>query len=104
MKVLRPRDGAVPWTAIEVRRDPGGWVEVELSGAAAELAEAAGVAELAVSLTHEGEFAAAVVVADDATTIRGNVTDEIRQIIAEHGRLAVEWPRSRTMPTSTRPG
>jgi holo-[acyl-carrier protein] synthase len=64
LKVLRPRDGGIPWSAIEVRRDPGGWVEMELSGAAAELAEAAGVAELAVSLSHEGGFASAVVIAE----------------------------------------
>ena len=64
LKVLRPRDGGIPWSAIEVRRDPGGWVEMELSGAAADLAEAAGVAELAVSLSHEGGFASAVVIAE----------------------------------------
>ncbi len=64
LKVLRPRDGGIPWSAIEVRRDPGGWVELELSGAAADLAEAAGVAELAVSLSHEGGFASAVVIAE----------------------------------------
>jgi holo-[acyl-carrier protein] synthase len=64
LKVLRPRDGGVPWSAIEVLRDPGGWVDLVLTGAAAELAEAAGVAELAVSLTHEGGFASAVVVAE----------------------------------------
>jgi holo-[acyl-carrier protein] synthase len=64
LKVLRPRDGGIPWSAIEVRRDPGGWVELQLTGAAAELAEAAGVAELAVSLTHEAGFASAVVIAE----------------------------------------
>jgi holo-[acyl-carrier protein] synthase len=70
LKVLRPRDGGVPWSAIEVLRDPGGWVDLALTGAAAELAEAAGVAELAVSLTHEGGFASAVVVAELHTYIR----------------------------------
>ena len=34
-----------------------------LSGHAANLAEAAGITDLAVSLTHEGDMAAAVVVA-----------------------------------------
>lgn len=63
MKVLRPGDRAIPWNSIEVRRDPGGWVELELAGAAAELAAETGVTELSVSLTHEGGFAAAVVVA-----------------------------------------
>lgn len=64
LKVLRPRDDAVAWTSIEVRRDPAGWVELALSDRAAELAEEAGVAGLAVSLTHEGAYASAVVVAE----------------------------------------
>lgn len=64
LKVLRPADVGVPWRAIEVRRDAGGWVELELSGAAATLAREAGVTELAVSLTHEAGTAAAVVIAE----------------------------------------
>jgi len=63
MKTLRPGDEAVPWSAIEVRREASGWVELSLSGPAAELAERAGIADMAVSLTHERGFAAAVVVA-----------------------------------------
>ena len=63
MKTLRPGDEAVPWSSIEVRREASGWVEVELSGPAADLAEQAGIADMAVSLTHERGFAAAVVVA-----------------------------------------
>lgn len=65
MKVLRVAAGeAVPWTEIEVVRQPGGWVELELHGRAAELAAAAGLGEFAVSLTHENGHAAAVVVAE----------------------------------------
>ncbi len=64
MKVLRPGDDTpLPWTAIEVHRATGGSVEVELSGRAAELASAARVGSLSASITHEREFAAAVVVA-----------------------------------------
>jgi holo-[acyl-carrier protein] synthase len=63
LKVLRPRDEGIPWNSIEVRRDPSGWVELELSGPAAALAAAAGVTELSLSIAHEGEFATAVVVA-----------------------------------------
>jgi holo-[acyl-carrier protein] synthase len=63
LKVLRPAaDRAVPWRGIEVRRAPAGFTELELSGAAAEEAHAQGVGDLAVSLTHEGEYASAVVV------------------------------------------
>lgn len=63
LKVLRPGDEGVPWNTIEVCRHPSGWVELELSGPAAELASAAGVEELALSIAHESGFATAVVVA-----------------------------------------
>lgn len=64
IKVLRPDGEGVPWTEIEVRREPAGWVALELSGRAAALAVEAGVRELAVSLTHEEGFASAVVIAE----------------------------------------
>jgi holo-[acyl-carrier protein] synthase len=63
LKVLRPGEVGVPLSAIEVRRSDGGWVELELSGPAQALAAERGLSELALSITHEGEFAAAVVVA-----------------------------------------
>ncbi len=64
MKVLRPSDdAALPWTAIEVRRAPGGALEVVLSGPAADLATAARLGSLSLSITHEAGLAAAVVVA-----------------------------------------
>jgi holo-[acyl-carrier protein] synthase len=63
LKVLRPREEGIPWNSIEVLRDPSGWVELALSGPAAELAGEAGVTELSLSIAHEGAFASAVVVA-----------------------------------------
>jgi len=63
LKVLRPTDEAIPWHAIEVLRDPSGWVELQLSGPAATLAAATGLTDFSVSLTHEGGFASAIVVA-----------------------------------------
>jgi holo-[acyl-carrier protein] synthase len=63
IKVLRPDDAAVAWKSIEVHRHPSGWCELHLTGDAAELAEAAGITELAVSLTHSRDLAAAVVLA-----------------------------------------
>lgn len=64
IKVLRPdRRTAVPWTGIAVRRHPGGWVDLELRGAAARLADDAGVCRLAVSLSHERGLSCAVVTA-----------------------------------------
>jgi holo-[acyl-carrier protein] synthase len=63
VKVLRPVGPRPPWRSIEVRRSAGGACELSLSGAAQRLASEAGISELAVSLTHEGPWAAAVVVA-----------------------------------------
>ncbi len=78
LKVLRPADDSVPWRTIEIRRDPAGWVSLLLTGRAAGLAREAGVSDLAVSLTHEGPYASAVVVAElgyrttDAQPIEGS--------------------------------
>jgi holo-[acyl-carrier protein] synthase len=63
IKVLRPTGHQPDWRSIEVRRHSGGWCTMALTGHAAALADQAGVADLAVSLTHEGDVAAAVVVA-----------------------------------------
>ena len=63
LKVLRPVGHQPDWRSVEVRRHPSGWCTMALSGHAAALADRAGIAELAVSLTHEGDVAAAVVVA-----------------------------------------
>ena len=62
MKVLRPVDVQLDWRTIELHRMTGGWCEIWLSGPAADLAAAAGIEELAVSLTHEASVAGAVVV------------------------------------------
>lgn len=62
VKVLRPYAARPEWRSIEVRREPAGWCWIQLSGSAAALAAAAGLGELAVSLSHEGPLAVAVVV------------------------------------------
>jgi holo-[acyl-carrier protein] synthase len=62
IKALPGAGEEVRLTTIEIRSEPSGEVRLELSGKAAELAEEAGVTELAISLTHEGGFAAASVV------------------------------------------
>jgi holo-[acyl-carrier protein] synthase len=74
IKVLRPVGHQPDWRSIEVRREAGGWCSISLSGHAAALAEQAGIADLAVSLTHEGGMAAAVVVANcvDAMDVNGS--------------------------------
>jgi holo-[acyl-carrier protein] synthase len=64
MKALRREDEPIPWTSIGVCTDGAGRPTLELTGAAAALARRRGVTGLSVSLTHEGDFAAAVVAAD----------------------------------------
>jgi holo-[acyl-carrier protein] synthase len=125
IKVLRPMEAAPEWRSIEVRRHAGGWCSLHLAGEAARLSDQIGVFDLAVSISHESEVAAAVVVAlccadvpgadvpgarapdaapDDSLThpesIRPPVAqlrregeemdEDIRRILAEHGRLPVE--------------
>lgn len=68
IKVLRPTGHQPDWRSIEVRRDPRGWCSLSLSGHAAVLAHEAGIDEIEVSLTHEDDLAAAVVVALCHTT------------------------------------
>lgn len=63
IKVLRPTDEPIPWRNIEVIRHPSGWVELELSGCAATLAAEQSLGDFAVSVSHEGGFATAVVIA-----------------------------------------
>jgi holo-[acyl-carrier protein] synthase len=70
LKVLRVGDKPVTLRSIELRRESDGAPAIELTGSAAMLAKETGTADIAVSITHEDGFAAAVVVADVAA--RGN--------------------------------
>ncbi|MER5439015.1 holo-ACP synthase [Streptomyces sp. NPDC002790] len=51
------------WRDIEVLNDDWGAPRVTLSGGARELAEAAGLGEVAVTLTHQADLAVAVAIA-----------------------------------------
>jgi holo-[acyl-carrier protein] synthase len=62
VKALRLAHVGVGWTQIEVLRDPSGACELLLHGKAREIALAAGVDDLSVSLSHESDYATAVVV------------------------------------------
>jgi holo-[acyl-carrier protein] synthase len=62
LKVLRPADEGIGWRDIEVQRAPSGACTLMLHGAAHSLARSAGLSELAVSLSHEGDYATAIVV------------------------------------------
>ena len=66
MKALRPEGDAIDWQSIEVVRMPGGWCELAVTGAARALADKAGITSFSVSLSHDGEYATAVVVAERA--------------------------------------
>jgi holo-[acyl-carrier protein] synthase len=63
-KALRVDDRPVAWTDVEVRGSGSEHPELSLSGLAATLADQEGVSDLALSLTHGGGQAAAVVIAD----------------------------------------
>jgi holo-[acyl-carrier protein] synthase len=63
IKVLRVTGAQPEWRSMEVWRHEGGWCEMRLSGEAARLAEEARIKDMAVSLSHEGGIAAAIVVA-----------------------------------------
>jgi holo-[acyl-carrier protein] synthase len=66
LKVLRPADEAIPWSEIEVVRDKAGWVTLALAGKALGAADSQGLKDFAVSISHEGAYATAVVVAEEA--------------------------------------
>ena len=66
IKVLRPAtDMPLPWRDIEVVREPDGHVELRLLRRAAAQAVAQGLDGFAISLSHEGDAACAVVIAQN---------------------------------------
>lgn len=102
-KVLRPVDLVPPWTSVRIVRHTEGWTDLQLSGAAEEMAAAQGLGQFAVSLSHSGEYAMATVVAVStclASTVLlhvdrqqkgGPSMDElIRRVLAEHGRMKTD--------------
>jgi holo-[acyl-carrier protein] synthase len=62
MKALGRDDEGFGWKAIEVMRGADGQPTLQLTGGAARLAQRRGMISLTVSLTHERDHAAAVVV------------------------------------------
>jgi holo-[acyl-carrier protein] synthase len=63
-KVLCLGDEAIAWRAIEVVRAPDGWCELVLHGKAGALAQEAGCSGFSLSMTHEADYASAVVVCE----------------------------------------
>jgi holo-[acyl-carrier protein] synthase len=63
IKALDLAERGVGWRQIEVVRQPSGKCRLALHGAAQDAAVEAGVVELSVSLSHEGDYATAIVLA-----------------------------------------
>ncbi|MEO8200761.1 MAG: holo-ACP synthase [Gemmatimonadota bacterium] len=63
IKALRLAGHPINWRDIEVRRAITGDCAMELHGALSELAASEGHRQLAVSMSHEGDYATAVVIA-----------------------------------------
>ncbi len=61
LKALRLHDHGLDWRAIEVRQSGSGWCELQLHGDAAALADRAGWISASLSLSHEGDYATAMV-------------------------------------------
>lgn len=61
LKALHLDDEGLDLRNVEVKQTPGGWCELVLHGAAKTKAEAAGWASWSLSMSHEGDHAAAVV-------------------------------------------
>ncbi len=63
-KILCRDDEAVGWRTIEVVRASSGWCGLALHGGARALARQAGYVGFSLSMTHELDYASAVVVAE----------------------------------------
>ena len=61
IKALQFSESGIDWRDIEVQRLPGGDCVIALHGRARELAEQQGVQQIALSLSHDGDYAGAVV-------------------------------------------
>ena len=62
IKALGLADHPVNWKNIEVRRTTSGACEIDLHGAIGRMASSSGTEHLVVSLSHEGDYATAVVI------------------------------------------
>jgi len=63
IKALQLSEAGVSWRDIEVIKLAGGDCRLELRGQAASLAQGMGLCELLLSLSHDGDYAGAVVTA-----------------------------------------
>lgn len=63
LKALDLANQGVAWREMEVRRLPDGRCELSLHGRAAQQAAAQGIVQTALTLSHDGDYAAAIVAA-----------------------------------------
>ncbi|HSI53670.1 MAG TPA: holo-ACP synthase [Ramlibacter sp.] len=63
IKALKLSEAGIAWSDIEVFKLPDGDCEVHLHGRTAELADGMGVMQMLLSLSHDGDYAGAVVTA-----------------------------------------
>ncbi|MBL0730328.1 holo-ACP synthase [Piscinibacter sp. HJYY11] len=77
IKAFDLAEAGVSWRDIEVQKLPNGACRLALHGRAAEQAERLGVSEIALSLSHDGDFAAAVVTALAAPFSEKSTTQQI---------------------------
>jgi holo-[acyl-carrier protein] synthase len=66
IKALRAAEDGIDPRSIHVKRSRDGSCTIALSGGALRAARRAGIVSLAVSMTHQGDVAAAVVIAERA--------------------------------------
>ncbi|MDQ6831679.1 MAG: holo-ACP synthase [Gemmatimonadota bacterium] len=71
-KALRVGDAPIDLRTIEVRRHPEGWCDIILHRETAALAARAGISDLSLSMSHEGAYASAFVVARKAAPAAHN--------------------------------
>jgi holo-[acyl-carrier protein] synthase len=72
IKALQLSEAGVDWRDIEVQRAEDGDCAVRLHGRAREIAAARGVQDIAISLSHDGDYAGAVVTVTYSPAIRSD--------------------------------
>jgi holo-[acyl-carrier protein] synthase len=83
IKALRAGEDGIDLRTIEVRRARDGSCQIELSGNALRVARRTGVVSLSVSMTHQGDIAAAVVIAERVASAGRSRTRRARATRAE---------------------
>ena len=104
-KVLGLGVRGIGWTDIEIERLPTGQPSVRLNGRAARRAEQLGMARIAVSISHEAEYAVAVAFGVRTAggryvfplDIDARLDDRERQLMARFERMRVLHEATRAM-------